>query len=45
MTTKAKVPGADKAKFDQAADAAKKGCPISRLFQGNTEIALDAQLQ
>jgi osmotically inducible protein OsmC len=44
LTTKAKVPGADKAKFDMAADNAKKGCPISRLFHGNTEIILDAQL-
>jgi osmotically inducible protein OsmC len=44
LTTKAKVPGADKSAFDTAADNAKKGCPISRLFHGNTEITLDAQL-
>ena len=44
LTTRAKVPGAEKAAFDTAADNAKKGCPISRLFQGNTEITLDAQL-
>ena len=44
LTTKAKVPGADKAAFDKAAEAAKAGCPISRLFKGNTEISLDAQL-
>ena len=44
LTTRAKVPGADKTAFDTAADNAKKGCPISRLFAGNTEIALDAQL-
>jgi osmotically inducible protein OsmC len=44
LTTKAKVPGADKAAFDNAADSAKNGCPISRLFKGNTEISLDAQL-
>jgi lipoyl-dependent peroxiredoxin len=44
LTTQAKVPGASKAAFDTAADNAKKGCPISRLFQGNTEITLDAQL-
>lgn len=40
----AKIPGADKAKFEQAAQAAKAGCPISRLFQGNTNITLDAKL-
>jgi lipoyl-dependent peroxiredoxin len=44
LTTKAKVPGADKAAFDTAAQNAKAGCPISKLFKGNTEITLDAQL-
>jgi osmotically inducible protein OsmC len=44
LTTKAKVPGADKAAFDKAAQGAKAGCPISRLFKNNTEITLDAQL-
>jgi osmotically inducible protein OsmC len=36
------VPGADKAKFDAAAETAKKGCPISRLL--NTKITMDAKL-
>lgn len=40
----AKIPGADKAKFDQAAANAKAGCPISKLFKGNTNITLDAKL-
>ena len=44
LTTTAKVPGADKAAFDKAAQEAKAGCPISRLFAGNTEITLDAKL-
>ena len=38
----AKVPGADPAKFQVATDAAKKGCPISRLL--NTEITMNAKL-
>ncbi len=38
----ARVPGADKAKFDAAADAAKKGCPISRLL--NAKITMGARL-
>jgi len=42
LTTKAKVPGASKEKFDTAAANAKAGCPISRLL--NTKITLDAQL-
>jgi osmotically inducible protein OsmC len=44
LTTTAKVPGADKAAFDKAAQDAKNGCPISRLFKGNAEITLDAKL-
>jgi lipoyl-dependent peroxiredoxin len=40
----AKIPGGDKAKFDQAAANAKAGCPISKLFQNNTKISLDAKL-
>jgi len=44
LTTRAKVPGANQAAFETAAQNAKNGCPISRLFQGNTEITLDAKL-
>lgn len=38
----AKVPGADPAKFQTAADSAKKTCPISRLL--NTTITMTARL-
>ena len=44
LTTRAKVPGASEAAFDTAAQNAKSGCPISRLFKGNTDITLDAKL-
>lgn len=44
LVTKARIPGAEKAAFDTAAANAKAGCPISKLFQGNAEISLDAQL-
>src|SRR6516165_5001776 len=37
-----KIPGADKAKFDEAAKAAETGCPISRVL--NTKITMDAKL-
>jgi osmotically inducible protein OsmC len=40
----ARIPGADKAKFDQAAAAAKAGCPISKLFKNNANITLEAKL-
>jgi lipoyl-dependent peroxiredoxin len=44
LVTQAKVPAADAASFDKAAQEAKANCPISRLFKGNTEITLDAKL-
>lgn len=37
-----KIPGADKAAFENAANAAKTGCPISRLL--NAKITMDAKL-
>jgi lipoyl-dependent peroxiredoxin len=45
LTTRAKVPGVDKAVFDEKAEAAKKGCPISRALAAVSEITLDAQLE
>ncbi len=44
LATTAKVPKADKAAFDKAAQEAKTGCPISKLFANNAEITLDAKL-
>lgn len=45
LTTKAKIPGIDKAKFDEIAKGAKEGCPISRLLKPAAEITLDATLE
>jgi len=42
LDTTAKVPGADRAKFLAAAEAAKKNCPVSRVLNAN--ITLDAKL-
>lgn len=42
LTMRAKVPGASKEAFEVAVNAAKTGCPISRLLK--TEITLDAKL-
>jgi osmotically inducible protein OsmC len=39
----AKIPGADRAKFDRAAENAKTGCPISKLL--NTKITMEAKLE
>ena len=38
-----RVPGADAQTFQKCADAAKAGCPISRLL--NTTITMDATLE
>jgi osmotically inducible protein OsmC len=39
----ATIPGADEAKFQEAARKAKEGCPVSKLLNAN--ITLDAKLQ
>ncbi len=42
LTLKAKIPGATQEQFDEATQAAKTGCPVSKLL--NAEITLDAEL-
>ncbi|MCW5690554.1 MAG: OsmC family protein, partial [Pseudolabrys sp.] len=42
LTLKAKIPGADDAKFQDLAAKAKAGCPVSKLLKA--EITLDAKL-
>ena len=44
LTVRGRVPGLDQAGFEQAAQAAGKGCPISRAL-GGVEISVDAQLE
>jgi osmotically inducible protein OsmC len=43
LDLKAKIPGASEDAFNRAANAAKEGCPVSKLF--DTEISLKAQLE
>ena len=38
-----KMPGADKESFENAADNAKKGCPVSKVL--NADITMDAKLE
>jgi osmotically inducible protein OsmC len=38
----AKIPGADKAKFEEAANNAKANCPVSKVLKAN--ITIDAKL-
>ncbi|WP_428310344.1 OsmC family protein [Hydrocarboniphaga sp.] len=43
LILKAKVPGIEKAQFDEIAAGAKAGCPISKVL--NAKITLDATLE
>jgi lipoyl-dependent peroxiredoxin len=42
LDVKVRIPGADQAKFDEASQNAKKGCPVSRVLNAN--ITMDAKL-
>jgi osmotically inducible protein OsmC len=42
LTTRARVPNIDAAKFNEIANGAKQNCPVSRVL--NASISLDAQL-
>ncbi|MBV8128334.1 MAG: OsmC family protein [Planctomycetaceae bacterium] len=43
LTLRAKIPGADQAKFEELAGKAKAGCPVSKLLKA--EITMDASLE
>jgi osmotically inducible protein OsmC len=44
LTVRGSVPGLDADGFREAAEAAKKGCPVSQALAGVPEITLDADL-
>jgi osmotically inducible protein OsmC len=43
LSLKGKVPGADQAKFEELANKAKAGCPVSKLLKA--DITLDVKLE
>jgi lipoyl-dependent peroxiredoxin len=45
LTVRGEVDGLDAAGFEQAAQAAKAGCPVSKALAGVDEITLDAALE
>jgi osmotically inducible protein OsmC len=45
LITRARVPGIDAAAFNEAAEGAKAGCPISRALNPSIEVVLDAKLE
>jgi len=43
LSVKARIPGASEAQFQQIANQAKTGCPVSKLLKA--KITMDAQLE
>jgi lipoyl-dependent peroxiredoxin len=43
LDLKARIPGADREAFEQAANAAKSGCPVSKVLKA--QITLNAELE
>ena len=43
LEVRAKIPGADPQAFEKAANNAKTGCPVSKLFKA--PITMDAKLE
>jgi osmotically inducible protein OsmC len=43
LNVRAKIPGADPAAFEKAAQAAKAGCPVSKLLRA--EVTMEAALE
>ncbi len=45
LTVKGRVPGIDAAAFEEAAEQAKDGCPVSGALKGNVEITVHPSLE
>jgi lipoyl-dependent peroxiredoxin len=45
LHVRGRVPGLDRAAFEEAARAGEEGCPISNAIRGNVEIRLTAELE
>jgi lipoyl-dependent peroxiredoxin len=45
ISVRASVPGVDEATFQEKAQAAKAGCPISRAISGSVAISVEATLE
>lgn len=45
LEVRGRVPGMDAATFEDKANAAKDGCPVSNALKGNVDISVDATLE
>lgn len=44
LEVRGKVPGLDAAGFQQAAETAKEGCPVSQALKGNVQLSVKASI-
>ena len=44
LVTRVAAENIDRAKFNEVAEGAKSGCPVSAALKGNVDLSLDAQL-
>ena len=44
LVTRVAAENIDRAKFDEVAEGAKNGCPVSAALKGNVDLSLEAQL-
>jgi osmotically inducible protein OsmC len=45
LSVRGRVKGIDDAEFQELAEAAKEGCPVSKALHGNVELKLEARLE
>lgn len=45
LKVRGRVPGMDAAAFQQEAEAAKEGCPVSQALKGNVSLSIEATLE
>jgi osmotically inducible protein OsmC len=45
LSVRGRVKGIDDAEFQEHAEAAKEGCPVSKALHGNVELKLEARLE
>ncbi|MDQ6878795.1 MAG: OsmC family peroxiredoxin [Candidatus Dormibacteraeota bacterium] len=45
LTVRGRIGGIEEAEFQQLAEAAKEGCPVSKALSGNVELKLEARLE
>jgi lipoyl-dependent peroxiredoxin len=45
LTVRGRIGGIEDAEFQELAEAAKEGCPVSKALSGNVQLSLEARLE